>query len=628
MKLHFKDVGKLQRGIKELSCELGFTISEREDADVVVQAIMDEGEIVSVNAQPGLATIRYGSDSARFFRGLGILIEELKEGNDNISRSETPLFIHNGGMLDVSRNAVMRPETIKFMIRRMALMGLNTLMLYTEDTYEIEDRPYFGYMRGRYTKEEIKDIDSYALLFGIELIPCVQFLAHLTTALRWRCAAPYKDMPNILLVGEEETYKLIDDMLKSISECFTTKRLHMGMDEAHALGRGQYLVRNGYRDQIDIFLEHLDKITEMAKGYGFEPMMWSDMFFSMLAPGKADYDLGVEFDHSIKENVPEGVRQIFWDYYNDSKDFYTINIDKHKCLGDDTIFAGGIWAWVGGSVVYDLTLQNTLPALNACKEKGIKDVFATIWHNGAESNLILSLAGLQIFAEFDYSGEYDEGSVAKRFNACCNANYEDFLALSKVEEPRLKLKADNASRYLLYNDPLIGLFDKHVKELDIGDHYEKLREDFEDRGPTDGPIKPAFDVIRKLIAVLELKADFGVRLKGAYDKKDVKTLKDMKDECLEIMKRLDALRISHRQAWMLYNKPFGWETLEARYGALYARFSTTKERIGAFIQGDIDSIEELEAERLSYDCDIKRAGTGKFGAGWGTFTQIYTAGIL
>src|SRR5699024_1689137 len=162
-------------------------------------------------------------------------------------------------------------------------------------------------------------------------------------------------------------------------------------------------------------------------------------------------------------------QQIFWDYYNDDKDFYTTNIDKHKYLGENTIFAGGIWAWVGGSVVYDLTLTNTLPALSACKEKSIKEVFATIWHNGAESNLILALAGLQIYAEYDYSGDYDEDRVAKRFKTCCSANYEDFLALSMVDSPRKDLKADNVSRYLLYNDPLLGLFDKHVEELNIGD---------------------------------------------------------------------------------------------------------------------------------------------------------------
>ena len=47
------------------------------------------------------------------------------------------------------------------MIDCLVKMGYDTLELYTEDTYEIEGEPYFGYMRGRYTAREIKEIDVY-----------------------------------------------------------------------------------------------------------------------------------------------------------------------------------------------------------------------------------------------------------------------------------------------------------------------------------------------------------------------------------------------------------------------------------------------------------------------------------
>ena len=66
-----------------------------------------------------------------------------------------------GVMLDCSRNAVLKPEKVKEFARIIRKMGYDTLMLYTEDTYEIESQPYFGYLRGKYTKEELKDIDKY-----------------------------------------------------------------------------------------------------------------------------------------------------------------------------------------------------------------------------------------------------------------------------------------------------------------------------------------------------------------------------------------------------------------------------------------------------------------------------------
>ncbi len=628
MKIYFQGPADLTRGLSELAPELGFSLADKNEADLTLEGSSSSRQVVEVRLDGKEAVITYGPDKTRFFRGLGLLLEQVRQKKTSCQIEEEALFTSNGAMLDVSRNAVMRPGMLKFLLRKMAVMGLNTLMLYTEDTYEVPQRPYFGYMRGRYTKEELRDLDRYALDLGIELVPCVQFLGHLATALRWNCTAPYRDTPNILLVDAEETYAFLDDVLKAIAESFSSRRLHMGMDEAHALGLGQFLARNGYEEQTEIFFRHLARVSQMAKEHGFSPMMWSDMFFRMNPVAKSDYDVNVEFDASIRSRMPDGLQQIFWDYYHDDKDFYTTNIDKHKFLGENTIFAGGIWAWVGGSVVYDLTLANTLPALEACKEKGIKEIFATIWHNGAESNLILALAGLQIFAEYDYGGGYDEARTARRFAACCQADYQDFMALSQVDGPRHQLVSDNVSRYLLYNDPLIGLFDKHVEELDPAGFYADLARDFAGRGPQDGVFKPAFDVVRSLLAVLEKKADFGVRLRQAYTGADRPGLEELADECLVIMARLEDLRLGHREAWLFYNKPFGWEILEARYAALHARFSTARDRIRAYLAGSIPAIEELEEERLPFDCGMKKMPAGKFGGGWGGFTSIYTAGVF
>ena len=60
-----------------------------------------------------------------------------------------------GVMLDCSRNAVMKPEQVKKFATVLKSFGYNMFQLYTEDTYEVENEPYFGYMRGRYTAEEL-----------------------------------------------------------------------------------------------------------------------------------------------------------------------------------------------------------------------------------------------------------------------------------------------------------------------------------------------------------------------------------------------------------------------------------------------------------------------------------------
>ena len=67
-----------------------------------------------------------------------------------------------GVMLDCSRGAVYTVEALKKYIDVLAKMGYNSLQLYTEDTYEIKEEPYFGYMRGRYSADELRLLDFYA----------------------------------------------------------------------------------------------------------------------------------------------------------------------------------------------------------------------------------------------------------------------------------------------------------------------------------------------------------------------------------------------------------------------------------------------------------------------------------
>ena len=82
-----------------------------------------------------------------------------------------------GVMIDMSRNAVMNINGLKQFLRLLKKMGYNCVMLYTEDTYEVDGEPYFGYMRGRYTKSEMKELDFFAASLGIKVSTSIFFLS-------------------------------------------------------------------------------------------------------------------------------------------------------------------------------------------------------------------------------------------------------------------------------------------------------------------------------------------------------------------------------------------------------------------------------------------------------------------
>ena len=635
MKFCFQNAESLLGAIGLVADELSLTLTDEASADVTVTVSEVEERSVSVMLDGKRATIAYGDGKVRFLRGLATLVDWIRSGVTKKESTEMPLFKTNGAMVDMSRNGVMNVKTVKTMLRKMALMGLNTFMLYTEDTYEIDGYPYFGYMRGRYTKAELRELDAYALSLGIELIPCVQMLGHLATHLRWPASGAYRDTENALLVGSEATEKLLRAMLDSISECFTTRRIHVGMDETHDLGTGAYIDTYGYKDRQDIYFEHLTKVIELCREYGFAPMMWSDMFFRLagrnIKPYK-DYHPDVQFTDDVIARIPKGIQQVFWDYYRPNEDFYTVNIDKHhRFFGRDMLFAGGVWLWSGHCPLFARSLGYSIPALNACRDRGVEEIFATIWHNGSESSLILGLLGLAWYADFDYHGAYDAESVKDCFRAACSVSYDTIV---KCERPERFDAKDGTmmsmTRAYLYNDPMVSLIDKHLEGYETSEHFRSvtalLKSDTEEKGV----FAAAYDNIVKLSDVLENKADFGVRLKAAYDRNDRDTMRAMQDECDVIACKVKALWESHRISWMEYNKPFGWEIHDLRYGGLMARFQSVKDRIGAYLDGACERLEELEEERLRRDGAPSDGSMPRFGNDflWYQYPSLISASRL
>ena len=187
-------------------------------------------------------------------------------------------------MVDISRNAVLRPEAARKLIRLCALMGYSFVGLYMEDTIDIPGEPYFGYQRGAMTPEELKDLDQYAAGLGLELRPYLQTLAHLNQIMRYQRYDEIRDTEDILLAGDERTYRLLDKLLKTVSECFTTRKVNIGMDEAALVGAGKYLEQNGYQPRIQVPagtsaagpdpLRILPSAAADVERYVFQPGLW------------------------------------------------------------------------------------------------------------------------------------------------------------------------------------------------------------------------------------------------------------------------------------------------------------------------------------------------------------------
>ncbi|GGP10018.1 family 20 glycosylhydrolase [Oceanobacillus neutriphilus] len=615
MDILFKgDVENLRSGIEELQDAYGFTVVEQ--GGTILTGKQDDhvkGLIVEFDKGAGMITYQ---QPCHFFRALGLVLEALSKGNKQIHIQEEMQFSSVGPMFDLSRNMTMKLSTLKDFIRKLAVMGHNAAMLYMEDTYEVEGEPYFGYMRGRYSEKELRELDDYANQFGIELIPCIQTLAHLEEFLKWDAAYKYKDTRGALLLESDDTYDLLDRMIAAATKPFRSNRIHIGMDEAEEVGRGRYLNINGFKNRFDLMKAHLDKIVEITDKYHLHAIMWSDMFLKLASETGDSYDKTTDLPEYIVNQLPDNVQYMYWQYAQADKEHYGRMLQQLKRFGSTPAFAGGMWVWNTFAPNYQISLAASEPALNVCKQEGIEDVFVTLWgDDGYENNVFNALYGLQYYAEHAYHPEIDTNHVKERALFCTGIDPEALLALNKMDQPpgvdEGNTLQTNPSKFLLWQDVLLGLFDKHVEKNDAGAFYEQLAEEIRQYNQqTPGGF---FDVPEKLCRVLAKKGNLGVELKAAYDAADREKLQDIAGRAIpEVIERVKTLQAAHRKQWLSLNKPFGWEVIDIRYGGLLQRLDTACVRIDEYLKGDVDEIDELEQERLYYSPNVEESS----GLGW------------
>lgn len=583
------NIVELEYGIGQLDLCAG------SDAEVIVTPDSDK---LIVSEHDGVYEIKFGG-KVEFFRGLAILADKIEKGERGFCVTQQKKFDSCGVMLDVSRNAVLKVDTVKYIIRNLAKMGLNTVMLYTEDTFKMDKYPHFGYMRGAYTKEEIKEIVAYGEVFGIEFIPCIQTLAHLYKTLRWRYADGMRDTWDILLIGEEKTYEFIEEMIKTARECYNTDKIHIGMDEAHDVGLGEYLAKNGYRDRFEILSEHLDKVIEITDKYNFKPMMWSDMFFRLGSKTGDYYDMEAKMPENISDMIPENLSVVYWDYYNIDEAVCDHMIKAHQDMKRNVIFAGGIWTWNGLSPQYEKTFKTTKVALSSCRKNNVKDVWATMWgDDGAETSVITALYGMQLYAEFNYFEDVEDEHLSEMFKVCTGYDADAFSVFDIDAFDSVETKYEAIiSKQVLYKDVLCGMLDKNHALVDLKAHYSKILDKFNGI-KSQGDLDYLIEYQKQLVTVLYKKCNLGNDILSAYMKGDKDKLKAIIPELNETREEVIKLHEMAAGIWYKNNKAFGFEQFDVRLSGVEARIKRAAMRIEDYLDGKIDRIEELEEPRL------------------------------
>ncbi len=562
---------------------------------------IDKGLLVEKTGDTGV--IGY-SDRRSLMRAISVLAEHIDE--ETVSVAEEPKYTILGAMPDASRNAVPTVDTLKRFCRILALEGYNALMLYTEDTYEIKKYPYFGHLRGRYTAQELKELDDYAALLGIELIPAIQTLAHLNGMFEWPAARFLRDCDDIMLVGSEEVYELIEEMLITMKNNLRTRKINVGLDEAQMLGMGRYREQNGFEKRYLIMKKHLKRVHELCMKHGFEPRMWSDMFFRVFNADNQYRIKGANVPPEIVDSVPEGITLVYWDYYNTYTEAYDDMFRQHKAFKNNIGFAGGSSSWYGLVPLSVYAKRAAMCATESLHRNDIKEAYVTMWgDDGGSCSLYASLPSLFIYGEACWGDHNTRDELAaKRMKLCADLSENVILDFERLHDlpgrQAFGRKMINPSKYMFYSNILTGKFDAHTPDGTAA-HMAKMAEQLRAERDEAGCFGYMVDSIIALCDVLALKSELGKELRAAYlagDKETVKTIADV--TIPEVQAAVQTFRKTLRDQWMRENKAFGFDVIDVRIGGVLMQLDTAIYTLNRWLDGEIDRVEELDAERLEY----------------------------
>ena len=212
-------------------------------------------------------SIRIGADAAAgLFNGVQTLRQLISEGHvPSITVEDYPRFEYRGAMLDVARH-FFPVDTVKRYIDDIARLKLNYLHLHLTDDQgwrlQIDSWPLLtalgstsqvgGGGGGFYTKDDFREIVSYAASRFITIVPEIDLPGHTSAALLaypqlsedGAAREPYEGMDvghSSLAIGKEVVDRFVADVLREVTELTPGPYIHVGGDEALSTSDEDYL---------------------------------------------------------------------------------------------------------------------------------------------------------------------------------------------------------------------------------------------------------------------------------------------------------------------------------------------------------------------------------------------------
>ncbi len=290
-----------------------------------------------------------GRDDAGLFYGQATL-DQLARIQDGLLPAGTirdhPDLPVRGVMLDISRDKVPTMDSLKELVMVLASCKVNQVQLYFEHTFAYRNHPDVHATASPFTADEVVELDQFCRQFHVELVPNQNCLGHMN---RWLAHDVYRTLaiapdgfvdpygitrpPMTIEPRHPGSLALVRELLAELLPAFSSRRVHVGLDEAWELPAGR----------IDDYLRWVETLRGLTELDGREMIMWGDM-----VSGRAD----------LLGRLPSGVTVCEWGY----DDWYPFD---ERC---ETASSAGVSFWVAPGTSSWLSIVGRVTnALSTCR---------------------------------------------------------------------------------------------------------------------------------------------------------------------------------------------------------------------------------------------------------------------
>ena len=315
------------------------------------------------------------------------------------------MFEVRGYLLDVSRDKVPTLATLKRIVDLLERFGYNQFQLYTEHAFAYAKHRSVWKDASPITAEEIRELDAYCSLKGIELVPNQNSFGHLE---RWLSLPEYNHLaelphggartpwgtikkdPTTLCPTDPATLEFLEGLYDELLPNFSSSLFNINCDETFDFmdGRGRSAAAVAEKGAGRVYLEFLEKVAELVRRRGKRPMFWGDVILRHpeLVP-ELPKDL-IALDWGYEGNHP---------FMDEAQKFRDAGLDFYVCPGTSS------WNSLAGRV--ENMRENMAAAEKAGRIFGAKGFLVTDWGDGGHwQPLAASLPGLVLGGLFATEG--------------------------------------------------------------------------------------------------------------------------------------------------------------------------------------------------------------------------------